>query len=178
MRKFLSAIVAAMILLSFGACKKGEKQPVSQVPLKQGPIIETPNMQAGHEVDPKGEFQIVVPPEVKGKWAAVTFIVEDRKLNRTHEFTVKLGGELKIPNSNLKVKVGDFLPDFKMNGLVITSSSNTPNNPSVGVIIFEGDKQIFPEKGKWGWLYAQFPSIHPFQHERYGLILKEGIKKQ
>ncbi|MBI5409149.1 MAG: DUF2155 domain-containing protein, partial [Nitrospirae bacterium] len=101
----------------------------------------------------------------------------DRKQNKQQELTANIGGEVKIPDSNLIVKVGPFLPDFKMNGAVITSASNDLNNPSVGVAIFENSAQVFPSSGKWGWLYARYPEIHPFQHDRFGLKLKEGIKK-
>jgi hypothetical protein len=41
----------------------------------------------------------------------------------------------------------------------------------VRIIVFEGEEEIFK-----GWLYSKFPAIHPFQHERYGLLLKEGVK--
>jgi hypothetical protein len=64
-----------------------------------------------------------------------------------------------------------------MSGTVITSSSNEITNPSLGVAVFDGDKKLFPESGEWGWLYAKFPTIHSFQHERFSLVLKEGIKK-
>jgi len=59
-----------------------------------------------------------------------------------------------------------------MDAGTITSSSNTPNNPAVAIKVFEGDKEIFK-----GWLYAKFPTIHPFEHPKYGLTMKEAIKK-
>jgi len=77
-----------------------------------------------------------------------------------------------VPGSNLKITVGEFLPDFKMEGLNITSLSNDPNNPAVNVKVFEGDKEVFK-----GWLYSKFPAIHPFEHPTYALLLKDGVKK-
>ena len=105
-------------------------------------------------------------------------VVLNKKTNKAQEFIVKLSGELKIPDSRLTVTVGDFLPDFKMGAQVITSSSNNPVNPAVGVKIFEDGTQIFPETGKWGWLYANHPTIHPFQHESFSVTLKEGVEKK
>jgi len=65
-----------------------------------------------------------------------------------------------------------------MEGFSLTSVSNNPNNPALAVKIFENDKKIFPAPGKeWGWLFEKVPTIHPFEHEKYGIILKEGIKK-
>jgi len=126
----------------------------------------------------KVDFKIVVPREVEGRWSAVKFIVEDKVKNSKQELSAPVGGELKIPDSNLVVKVGPFMPDFKMNGDTITSGSNDLNNPAVGVVVYENGKQIFPaEDKKVGWLYVKFPAVHPFQHERFALALKEGVRK-
>ena len=91
---------------------------------------------------------------------------------------MKLNSDFSVPNSNLKISVGEFLPDFKMEGLTLTSVSNQPNNPVLSIRVFEDGKQIFPAPGRqWGWLFAKVPSIHPFEHPKYGIILKEGVKK-
>jgi len=171
MKKFLSvSIVLAVILLSIIACKKKEEQPVPRMKMEEGPLIEKPLV--------RSPLQVVVPEVVKGKWSAVKLMVEDKKLKKTKEFTVNIGSDLRVHDSALLIKVGHFLPDFKMSGNIITSATDTPNNPAVGVIIYEDGKQIFPERGEWGWLYAKYPAIHPFQHERFGIILKEGVRKK
>ncbi len=123
-------------------------------------------------VVPKGEKTVVVPDSVKGKWKAVVLVVTDKKTNKQQEFTVNLNSDLKIPNSNLKVSVGEYLPDFRMEGLTLTSASNDPNNPAVGVKVSEGGKEIFK-----GWLYSKFPTMHPFEHPNYSIVLKDGVKK-
>lgn len=164
MKIFKRTFIVVMILLlplSY-ACKKKEEQPVPQAPAGPGAGV----------IMPPGEIKVIVPEAVKGKWDAVKLIVEDKIAKKSSEITVKLNSEYDIPNSNLKIKVGEFLPDFKMDGLTITSSSNEPNNPAVRVIVYENGKEIFK-----GWLYSKFPTIHPFQHDRYGLTLKEGVKK-
>jgi predicted small lipoprotein YifL len=198
MKKSLSALlIVAMILLSIAGCKKKEEQPQpakeQQGGIPQGPIVETPmsqpsvppgQMPPGHGAPgaaiQKVEFQVVVPQEVKNSWAAVKFIVLDKVKNKQLELTVPIGGEMKIPDSNLSIKVGPFLPDFKMDANTITSSSNEPNNAAVGIIIYEDGKQIYPEPGKkWGWFWArkELQTMHIFQHQRYAITLKEGIRK-
>lgn len=183
MRKLTILISITILIFALGACKKkDEPAPVQKSPMPQGPIVDTP---AGTPAPPPGhgtpaqktEFQVVVPPDVPGAWSKVTIIVDDKKTNKQQQFTLKIGDEFNIPDSNLMVKIGPFLPDFKMNGTTITSTSNEPNNPSVGVAIFEGGARVFPASGQWGWLYAKFPAIHAFQHERFALALKEGVKK-
>ncbi len=161
-KRIFIVVMILLISLSFAACKKKEEQPVPQAPAGPGAGV----------MMPPGETKVIVPEAVKGKWDAVKLIVEDKIAKKSSEITVKLNSEYNIPNSNLKIKVGEFLPDFKMDGLTITSSSNEPNNPAVRVIVYENGKEIFK-----GWLYSKFPTIHPFQHDKYGLTLKEGIKK-
>lgn len=151
-KRLISVIACLLLLISFHACKKKEQ------------VTKTPESGMGP--------QIVVPDSVKGKWAGVKITVSDKTKGKSFEITAKLDSESKILNSDLKIKVGEFLPDYKMEGLTITSASNEPNNPAVGIIVFEGEKEIFK-----GWLYSKFPNSNPFQHGRYGLILKEGIKK-
>jgi len=177
MNKKLMAVALSVLLVGSFACKKKEQQPLPQTP-------GTPGMGAlppGHPQQgqgnqgitmPKGELQVIVPANVKGKWGAVKIVVEDKTTKKAQEFTVKLNSDLQIPNSNLKVAVGDFLPDFKMDVGTITSTSNEPNNPAVSIKVFEGGKEVFK-----GWLYAKFPAIHPFEHPKVGLGLKEGVKK-
>ncbi len=190
MKKFLAVSVGVLLTFSLGigGCKKKEQQPVPQAPqmtpggqmppgaMPPGampPGGQMPHGQPGAGMNvPKGELSITVPDSVKGKWSAVKLVVEDKTTKKKQEYTVNLNSELKIPNSNLKIAVGDFLPEFRMDAQTITSSSNEPKNPAVRVKVFEGDKEIFK-----GWLYSKFPTIHPFEHPKYGLGLKEGVKK-
>ena len=128
----------------------------------------------------RGKSQIVVPPSVKGQWSGAKIIVEDKTSKAKQEYTVKLNNDFKIPNSNLKVHVGEFLPEILFEGQTITSRSNEPNNPGLTIRVYENDKQIFPDlkTGKqWAWLFAKVPSMHAFVHPKYGIILKEGVKK-
>ena len=195
MKKVLVVVCSLSLLLAAGACKKKQEQPIPQpgMPGSQqqlppghpagemapgGPGMPGGPAAPGKVMMPKGETTMTVPDAVKGKWKGVVLVVEDKTTKKSSEYKVNLNSELKIPNSNLKVEVGEFLPDFRMNGLAITSMSNDPNNPAVGVKVFEDGKQIFPAPGKkWGWLYAKFPTMHPFEHAKYGIALKEGVKK-
>ncbi|MCL5023907.1 MAG: hypothetical protein M1497_11185, partial [Nitrospirae bacterium] len=171
MRRFLaiSMAVALVFSLGVGACKKKEEQPVpqsqqmppaGQMPpgVQAGPAGQMPPGHAPAGLNVPKELKIVVPGDVKSKWSAVKIVIEDKASKKKQEMTVKLDSEFKIPNSDIKVAVGDFIPDFRMNGDTITSASNEPNNPAVGIKVFEGGKQIFPAPGKkWGWLYSKFP---------------------
>jgi len=192
-RKILVVACSVALLLAAGACKKkqepvpqtnmpGQQMPAGQPgmpPGQPGMPPGQPGMPPGQPVVmPKGETKIVMPDAVKGQWKAVVLQVESKATKKTAEYTVDLNSDFKVPNSNLKITVGEFLPDFRMNGLEMTSGSNEPNNPAVGVRVFDGSKQVFPAPGKkWGWLYAKFPTMHPFEHPEFSILLKGGVKK-
>ena len=208
MKKKVLVLTASLVLaLSICACKKTEPgKPVPQVPTQsvpQGPVQPPPQlpmqptpqtpmqpappqmpMQRAPQMPMQrpmtmGETKIVVPDSVKGKWSAVKLLVEDKATKESKEYTVNLNSDFKIPNSNLKIYVGEFLPDFKMSGLTLTSSSNEPKNPAVAIKVSEGNKQIFPAQGKkWGWLFSKMPSVHQLNHPKYSIFLKEGIPKK
>jgi len=201
-RKVLAVLVSLALAFSIGACKKQEPQkPVPQVPMQPGPMQPTPQMPmqpapsmpmqpSPMPMQPSpqspmqkpmtmGQTKIVVPDSIKGKWSAVKLVVQDKVTKESKEYTVNLNSDLKIPNSNLKIHVGEFFPDFKMSGINLTSASNEPKNPAVAVRVLEGEKQIFPAQGKkWGWLFSKMPSVHPLNHPKYVIILKEGIPKK
>jgi hypothetical protein len=173
LRKFLLFSICISMALSFNACAKKEETPKPPPGAPQMPGMMPPGrpmMPPPGVVVPKGEGKIVVPDSVKGKWKAVVIIVEDRMARTTKEHTLRLKSEFIIPNSKIKLQIGDFLPDFRMDGDVRTSASNSPNNPALNVKVYEDGKEIWK-----GWLYSKFPAIHPFQHERYSLTLKEGV---
>jgi len=178
MKKQILAVVCSLsLLIAAGACKKKEEKPMPQTGVPgqgQGMPPGQPGGPQGQPniVVPKGEKTVVVPDAVKGKWKAVVLVVTDKKTNKQQEFTVNLNSDLKIPNSNLKVSVNEYLPDFRMEGLTLTSGSNEPNNPAVGVKVTESGKEVFK-----GWLYAKFPTMHPFEHPNYSIVLKDGVKK-
>jgi hypothetical protein len=171
-KQLLVAVCCVSLVLTFGACKKKEDKPQGPAGQQQLPPGH-PNTGGQPQVMmPKGQLTVSVPDAVKGKWKAVVIVVEDKESKKKNEYTVNLNSDFTVPSSKLKLSVGDFLPDFRMDGLSITSSTNEPNNPAVKMKISDGDKEIFNS-----WFYSKFPAIHPFEHPKYAIMLKEGVKK-
>jgi hypothetical protein len=170
--KRIAILTATLLLFAFSvtACKKKEATPPPPPP---APGQGMPGQPGG--MPPMGggpEKKVVVPDGVKGTWKAVKIEVEYKDKKSKKEFTVPLNSDFKVPDSDLVVKVGEFLPHFSMTADSITSSSNNAENPAAQVEIFQNQKEIFH-----GWLFAKFPSVHPFQNDKYGVTLKDGVKK-
>lgn len=172
--KTIKVIAVGLVLSAIVVgCKKKEEQPTPKAPIEQAPISVPmqPSMAPHGTVGLKVEKKILVPDSVKSKWNKVKLAIEEKASKKSSEYIVNIGSEFKVPNTNLRIVVGEFLPDFRMDEATITSASDMPNNPAVRVEVFENGKRIFK-----GWLYSKFPTIHPFEHEKYSLTLKEGIK--
>jgi hypothetical protein len=161
--------ILAVMLMVFGvvACQKEADMPIGT---QQGDATAPRGDQGsgGPEFTPVSEIR--VPDVVKGKWASVIITLENKGTNEIKDITVGVNGQFTIPGTKIVLNVGDYLPDFKMEGPVITSSSNESLNPAVHIVVTEDGVEIFK-----GWLFAKWPAIHPFQHETYGLTLKDGV---
>jgi hypothetical protein len=121
-----------------------------------------------------GEPKTIIPEDIRKKWKGVRLVVEDLRRKTMDEYSLNIGEELKIPESRMTIKVVEFLPDLKIDerkeGTVFTSETNELKNPAVHVVIKDDGNIVFK-----GWLFSLFPDIHPFRHERFGIILKEPI---
>jgi hypothetical protein len=178
MKKVTLLVTALLVVALAGTgCKKKEPPPPPMPP--QGApgmpgMPGAPGMPGSPhgEGAPPVEKKVVVPDAVKAAWKAVKVEVEYKEKKSKKQYTVPLNSEFKIPDSDLTLKVGNFLPHFAMSADQITSGSNNPENPAAQIEVFQGGKEVFH-----GWLFSKFPAVHPFQNDKYGLALLEGIKK-
>jgi hypothetical protein len=151
-------LVPVLVLLTLiaGCGKKEDKKAGEMTPIP------------GHAT--KKEAVVVVPDSVKGKWKAVKIAVTNKETNKETVYTVAIGSEIAIPNTNLSIRVENFLPHFMMEGTALTSQSNEPKNPAAQIRITEGGKEIFK-----GWLFSLYPTTHAFQHPKYGFTLVDFL---
>ena len=178
MKRF-ALLVALIVTLGLAAtgCKKKETPPPMPPPGAGAPGQMPPGMGMGGgaphgEMGGGAEKKIVVPDEVKKAWKGAKIEIEYKQKKAKKTFNVNLNSEFKVPDTDLVLKVGEFLPHFSMAGESITSNSNNLENPALRIEIKQGGKEVFK-----GWLFGKFPAVHPFQHDQYGVIMLEPIKK-
>ncbi len=171
MKKF-SLLVAALLMVTLAGtgCKKKQSPPPPMPP--QGAPGQPGMPGAPHGEGAPAPKAVVVPEAVQSTWKAVKLQVEYKEKKAQKEFTVPVNSEFKVPDSDITLKVGAFLPHFSMAQDQITSGSNNPENPALQLEVFEGGQEIFH-----GWLFSKFPAVHPFAHDKYGVSLLEGVKK-
>ena len=127
---------------------------------------------AGGPAAPKVPTRLVVPPEVAKTYSAIRLTWKDSGSAREGTLDVPLGGSARIPNSELEVRADVFLPAFTMAAEEITSNGVELSNPAARITVLEKGKEIFG-----GWIFTNFPDVHPFEHPRYSLRLASAVKK-
>ncbi|MBJ6798614.1 DUF2155 domain-containing protein [Geomonas propionica] len=151
MKRLMKLTALSLIAVGFAAgCNEKEKKEQTVAQPRVAEALST----------------VVVPDQVKGKWKAVQIEVADKNAHLKKVYTLNIGSDFKLPNSDLTLKVETFLPHFVMEGTTLTSQSNDLVNPAAQLVIREQGKEIYK-----GWLFSLYPSTHAFQHPQYGFTL-------
>jgi len=113
---------------------------------------------------------IRLDPEIAGAWSGIRVHVVDLETGDGQIIEVALGETVALGESGLTLSAGTFVPDFVMDEGGITSRSAETHNPAARVLITEEGRADYE-----GWLFAAMPEIHPFPHDRFQVLLVEGI---
>ncbi len=159
---------ALALLMTFSLLVVSCKGKTQQAPPPKQEM--QPQTDSPHGMIPPTERTVALPDSVKGKWAAVKIEVLYKEKNEKKQFDVPLNSDFAVPDSDIVISVGEFFPEFTLDGNTYTSISNEQKNPATKVKITQQDKVIFE-----GWLFTNFPSVHPFENEKYGVTLVGGI---
>jgi len=161
----------AAILAAASACEeKGRPDPAIRMAVshEQEPGAEG----GGGEGEPKVPTRLVVPPEVAKTYSGIRLTWKNSQGGKEGSLDVPLGGSAKLPESEIEIRADAFLPAFSMSGDAITSQGVEATNPAARITVTDQGKEIFG-----GWIFTNFPDVHPFQHPRFSLRLAGGVKK-
>ena len=154
----IAVAILAMALI-WGCQKKAEEINLDEEPAAQDVPM------------PKVPSTIKIPDEIAGKWKAVVVEVTDKDSSEKTDVTVNIGETAPLGSTGFNIHVEAFLPSFTMSGDVFTSSSADLNNPAAKAIITDAQgTELFNS-----WLFALYPATHPFQHDKYAVVLKDYV---
>jgi hypothetical protein len=114
--------------------------------------------------------EIALDPEIAAAWSGIRVHVVDSETGQAEIFEIALGETVVLGDSGLTLTTDTFVPDFVMDETGITSRSAETQNPAARVVISEEGMVDYE-----GWLFAAMPEIHPYPHDRYQVLLTEGI---
>ena len=108
---------------------------------------------------------------LKDRWRGCKILIQNKKDEEKGGIQiVELGTSVIPEDSELKVTVGPFLPNFMMDKMTYTSMGNEELNPAVQLIVEENGKIIYK-----GWAFKNFPSMYAFEHQIFSIKLLGAI---
>ena len=174
MRRAPAFLLAAAVLTAAACGEKGRPEPGVQMAIsherESGPGEAAAG--GGGEGQPAVPNKLVVPPEIAKTYSAIRLTWKNSQNGKEGQLDVPLGGTAKVPESEMEVRADVFLPAFTMAGDAITTQGLEATNPASRITVSDQGKEIFS-----GWIFANYPDVHPFQHPRYSLRLAGGVKK-
>jgi hypothetical protein len=175
--KQLTAVGLGLVIgaASVGCQERGRPEPGVQMAVSHESAPETgagTETGTGSPGAPKVPTRLVVPPEVAKTYSAIRLTWKDSGSGKEGAVDVPLGGSARVPDSELEVRSDVFLPAFTMAADEITSQGVEPNNPAARITVVEKGNEIFS-----GWIFTNFPDVHPFQHPRFALRLAGGVRR-
>lgn len=168
LRKAAGALLSTAVLVGCG--ERGRPEPGVQMAVSHE--REAASAESAGTGAPKAPTRLVVPPEVEQTYSAIRLSWKDSGSGKEGSLDVPLGGSAPLPGSDLEVRADAFLPAFTMSGEEITTQGVEPNNPAARITVAEKGKEIFG-----GWIFTNFPDVHPFQHPRISLHLAGGVRR-
>ncbi len=114
--------------------------------------------------------EVHVDPAIAGAWSGIRVQVVDATSGDVLVVDARLGERVDLGASGLTLVADLFIPDFLMDEGGIRSRSPETYNPAARVVISEEGMADYR-----GWLFAAMPEIHPYPHDRYQVLLVEGI---
>lgn len=164
-------IILFLLAFSASACKQNKEaappEPEVSAPAELPELLPPDSVPPAHPpMQTSAPKTVAVPTEVQGMWESVVLHIEDKTHQTSLDQTIPLHTDYQIPDSELTVQVGDFLPQFSMGESRITSLSNEAKNPALKIIVLKKGEEVFN-----GWLFERFPEMHPFQDDRFAITL-------
>ena len=172
-RIFGAGAAAALLLLAAGCGEKGRPEPGIQMAVSHEREAGGEGAEGASGEAPKVPNRLVVPPDVEQTYSGIRLTWKNSQTGREGALDVPLAGSARIPDSQMDVRADAFLPAFTMAGDAITSKGVEATNPAARITVAENGSEIFS-----GWIFTNFPDVHPFQHPRFSLRLAGGVKKQ
>jgi len=170
-RRAWPCLLAALALAAAACGEKGRPEPGIQMAVSHE-REEGPESGGGGEGQPKIPNKLVVPPEVEKSYSAIRLAWKNSQTGKEGQLDVPLGGSARVPESEMEVRADVFLPAFTMKGDAITSQGTEPTNPAARISVADLGKEVLS-----GWIFTNYPDVHPFHPPRYSLLLAGGVKK-
>jgi cytochrome c biogenesis protein len=82
-------------------------------------------------------------------------------------YDISIGHDVQVPNTQLTIKLADYVPDFVMDDSGnVGSRTNEPNNPAALIELYDGKDLKYKS-----WIFQKFPGFHAQKESEYSFNL-------
>ncbi len=161
--------LALSLLLLTSACSQNTNKKDFEVSNNKNQISITPEQaSAGMKVTQPVELL----PEISNVYSGIRIEAVNKNNNKKIEVIVPFNETVAISDTGLSIVTKSYYTDFTINAGGVKNVSMVEKNPGAKVTITEKGKEVFD-----GWLFQNFPDMHPFEHPEWKILMINGIKK-
>ena len=111
-------------------------------------------------------------PEITAKYSGIKIVALNKNDGSKIEVDAPFGQKTAIGNTGLEIETSSYFTSFTMIDGGVQNVSMEENNPAAKVVILDNGTKVFD-----GWLFQQYPDMHPFEHAVYKVVLTGAVKK-
>lgn len=111
-------------------------------------------------------------PEISAKYSGIKILAINKNNGAKIEVSAPFGQKTVIGNTGLEITAASYFTSFTMVDGGVKNVSMEENNPAAKVIITDNGTQVFD-----GWLFQEYPDMHPFEHSIWKIVLDGAVKK-
>ena len=166
--KGLIALLSITILVTACSQNTNKQEFVRAENAAPAPAVTPKQSAAGMKLTKPTELL----PEITEKYSGIKIEAVNKSDGSKMEIIAPFCQKTVIGNTGLEIIISSYFTSFTMVDGGVKNVSMEENNPAAKVIITDNGSQVFD-----GWLFQEYPDMHPFEHPVWKVILAGAVKK-
>ena len=166
--KGLIALLSITILITACAQNTNRQEFAKAENASPAPAVTPKQSAAGMKLTKPTELL----PEITEKYSGIKIEAVNKNDGSKIEITAPFGQKIPIGSTGLEITTSSYFTSFTMVDGGVKNVSMEESNPAAKVIITDNGSQLFD-----GWLFQEYPDMHPFEHPVWKVVLAGAVKK-
>lgn len=166
--KSLIALLSITLLITACSQNTNKQEFAKAENASPAPVMTPKQSAAGMKLTKPTELL----PEITEIYSGIKIEAVNKNDGSKIEVTAPFGQKTAIGNSGLEITTASYFTSFTMVDGGVKNVSMEENNPAAKVMIADNGSQVFD-----GWLFQEYPDMHPFEHPVWKVMLTGAVKK-
>ncbi|MDR2400122.1 MAG: DUF2155 domain-containing protein [Deferribacteraceae bacterium] len=154
----MKLVTVLLAVLLFAACSQNSKKS-GAAPFRASTPSASPATQT-------------IADDILARYSGVTVEILEYETGKKTAVDIPFNETVQAEGFPLAISILQFYPDFKMSeGSNFFTASLEPNNVAARVNIVSDGYEFS------GWLFAEYPDMHPLDNPKYNVILLKALEK-